>query len=163
MKINSNEQTGFRGDYFIEIIDTITGKKQTHELKNTLTLINQNIHLAMLWGNTAGFNFDDLNIKYFGFGTSNTPATSSQTSLVNERCRKQVTKKIFESGTNFVESIVSLASTDANFNIREIGVFAGANATSTLNSGIMISRIVVDIDKNENKIINIIRRDSVTI
>jgi hypothetical protein len=157
------EQSGFKGEYIIEIIDTVTGKKEIHKLDNTLTVINQNIHLRMLLGDTTGFSFNDLSIGYFGFGTGTTPESPTQTKLVSENYRKQVTSKSFAPGTNFLESIVSLGSSEANFNIREIGVFAGSSATSALNTGNMISRIVVDIDKFENKIINIIRRDIVTI
>lgn len=163
MKQKIKEQSGFRGEYLIEVIDTLTGKKESHRLDNTLTAINQNIHLKMLLGDTTGFNFNDLDIKYFGFGTGTTPENPAQTQLVNETYRKQVTSKSFAPGTNYLESIVSLGSSEANFNIREIGVFAGASATATFNTGNMISRIVVNIDKFENKIINIIRRDIVTI
>lgn len=155
------EQSGFRGEYLIETIDTLTGKKDVQHLYNTLTNINKDIHLAMLLGVTTGKSFDDLNIRYFAFGKDTTAATASQTRLVNEAFRKQVTTKAIKD--NYVESIVSLGSVDANFNIREIGVFAGGSATETINTGNMISRIVVNIDKFENKIINIIRRDFVNI
>lgn len=157
------EQAGFRGEYEIEIIDTVTGKREIQKLKNTLTNINKDIHLAMLLGVTTGYAFTDLDIKYFAFGDGSTAATATQTKLINERFRKQLTTKERPSGQNYVESIVSLGSPDANFNIREIGVFAGSTATSTADSGKMISRIVVNIEKFENKIINIIRRDFITI
>lgn len=157
------EQAGFRGEYQIEIIDTVTGAREIHKLKNTLTNINKDIHLAMLLGVTTGYSFDDLNIKYFAFGDSDTPAAATQTKLVNERFRKQITTKERPTGQNYVESIVSLGSPDANFTIKEIGVFAGSTATGTKDSGKMISRIVVNIEKFENKIINIIRRDFIII
>ena len=113
------EQAGFRGEYQIEIIDTVTGAREIHNLKNTLTNINKDIHLAMLLGVTTGYSFDDLNIKYFAFGDSDTPAAATQTKLVNERFRKQITTKERPAGQNYVESIVSLGSPDANFTIKE--------------------------------------------
>ena len=115
------EQAGFRGEYQIETIDTVT------------------------------------------LARSDRPAAATQTKLVNERFRKQITTKERPTGQNYVESIVSLGSPDANFTIKEIGVFAGSTATGTKDSGKMISRIVVNIEKFENKIINIIRRDFITI
>jgi len=157
------ENAGFRGEYEIEIIDTKTGEREKLHLKNTLTNINKDIHLAMLLGITSGYQFDDLDIKYFAFGDGSTTATATQTKLINERFRKQITTKERPSGQNYVESVVSLGSPDANFTIREIGVFAGSAATGTKDSGNMISRIVVNIEKFENKIINIIRRDFITI
>lgn len=157
------EQAGFRGEYEIEILDTVTGEREIQKLHNTLTNINKDIHLAMLLGITTGYSFTDLDIKYFAFGDGSTAATATQTKLINERFRKQITTKERPSGQNYVESIVSLGSPDANFVIREIGVFAGSTATSTKDSGKMISRIVVNIEKFENKIINIIRRDFITI
>lgn len=163
MKQQIKEQSGFKGEYLIEVIDTNTGQKEVHKIDNTLTVINQNIHLKMLLGDTTGYSFNDLNIAYFGFGTGSTPENPNQTQLVAETYRKQVTSKAIPPGANFLESIVSLGSSEANFNIREIGVFAGSNATGAANTGNMISRIVVNIDKFENKIINIIRRDIVTI
>lgn len=161
--MNIKEKAGFRGEYEIEIIDTATCEREIQKLDNALMNINRDIHLAMLLGVTTGFNFDDLNIRYFAFGTDPTAAAPTQTQLVSEQFRKQVTTKERPAGQNYVESVVSLGSPDANFHIREIGVFAGGSASTSANSGNMISRIVVDIEKFENKIINIIRRDIITI
>lgn len=161
--MNIKEQAGFRGEYEIEIIDTVTGEKEVRKIDNALMNINRDIHLAMLLGVTTGFAFTDLDIKYFGFGTGTTAVAPTQTQLVSEQFRKQITTKERPAGQNYVESVVSLGSSDANFRIREIGVFAGTGASSTANSGKMISRIIVDIEKFENKIINFIRRDIITI
>lgn len=160
------EQSGFYGEYEIEIIDTITGNQEIHKIKNTLTNINKDIHLAMLLGVTTGKSLDDLNIRYFAFGSEGAAANSAQTRLINEKFRKQVTAKLIKD--NYVESIVSLGSVDANKDIfpdgiKEIGIFAGSQATDSFNTGNMISRISVNIEKFENKIINIIRRDFVNI
>lgn len=161
MQVNDN--VGFKGQYFIETIDTKTGERERIEVKNTLTNINKNIHLAMLFGDTSGYSFDDLNIKYLAFGTGTTAAKATDTKLESEYYRKQVTTKTLNTTDGYLETIVSLGSLECNITIREIGVFAGASATATANSGNMISRLNVNIEKFENKIINIIRRDIVTI
>lgn len=151
------------GKYKIEIIDKDTGETEIIKLDNMLMNINRSIHVSLLAGTfqTDGFNIDDLDIKYFAFGNSDEPAAVTQKTLVNELFRKQITSK--SKGVNRVQSIVSLTTNEANFNIKEIGVFAGSNATMQANSGIMISRVVVDIQKFENKIVNITRDDLVDI
>lgn len=163
--MNNKENTSFCGKYIIEIIDTLTGEKEVLNINNTLTNINKDLHLAMLLGSIDKYGFDDLNIKYFALGDGSDIATATQTKLTNERFRKQVTSKERPIGENYIESIVSLSSSDANDigTIKEIGVFAGKHATSVKDSGNMISRIVVNIEKFENKIINIMRRDIITI
>ena len=151
------------GKYKIEVIDKATRTKEIIRLDNMLMYINQRIHISLLAGTfqSEGFSINDLDIKYFAFGDSSAPASAFQTSLGNELFRKQITSK--QIGASFVRSIVSLTSNEANFNIREIGVFAGANATMEAGSGIMISRAVVNIQKFENKIVNITRDDYVNI
>jgi hypothetical protein len=159
------ENIFMRGEFTIETIDALTGERKEQTLKNTLTNINRDIHLTLLLGTIDAGQLNNLNIQQMAFGDNNTPASAAQTLLVNERGRKQFTRKERPTGQNYVEVMVSLGSGDMNFHIQEIGLFAGADATSTAsaNSGTMVSRIVVDIEKFENKIVNIIWRGYVSI
>ena len=157
------DELSLRGEYLIEVREAKTGRliKQV-PIKNTLTLINQQIRTAMLLGAASGYTMNDLVIKYFAFGTDSTPATSSDTQLGAETLRKQVTN-ITQTSPSTVRSIVSLGTQEGNFYIKEIGVFVGPNATGEANTGTLLSRVVVDIDKNSNLVVNVIRSDICTI
>lgn len=157
------DELSLRGEYLIEVREAKTGRliKQV-PIKNTLTLINQQIRTAMLLGTASSYTMNDLVIKYFAFGTDSTSATSSDTRLGAETLRKQVTN-ITQTSPSTVRSIVSLGTQEGNFHIKEIGVFVGPNATSEANTGTLLSRVVVDIDKNSNLVVNVIRSDICTI
>lgn len=147
-----------KGRYVIEARDAATNRLiKAWRLENALTSINQSTRCQMLLGTYTGA-LDALQIKYFAFGTDSTPATASDTELGAEVYRKQITQ-ISQADPATIQSVVSLGSQECNYNIREIGVFAGPNASSTPNSGTLLSRINVNIDKNTNIVLNIVRSD----
>lgn len=142
----------------IELSNADTGEILDIAYENSnLTAFNRELRQQMLLGNTSSYNINDLDIKYFAFGDDDTAFNPNDTTLYNEVYRKQVTAKS-ESG-NIVTSLCVLNSTQANFNIKEIGIFAGDSATGTADSGNMLSRVVVDYNKNENIILNVYRYD----
>ena len=152
----------FKGKYVIELIDAVTMKKiKTIKFDNMLTSINSTIRQQMLMGTYTG-NSNGLQIQYFAFGTGTTPVTINDTKLSNEVYRKQVTQ-ISSPANGTVQSIVSLGAQEANFTITEIGVFCGPNASSSANTGTMISRALTTIEKNSNLIVNVVRLDICTI
>ena len=146
------------GHYHIEACDLQGNILQTWDVDNTLTKINQDVRVGLLLGSYAG-NLDDLQIKYFAFGTGTSPTAASDTQLETEIFRKQVTQ-LTSTGTGVVKSVVSLGALEANTTIREIGVFCGSAASDEPNSGIMLSRAPVNIEKNSNIVLNIIRTDT---
>lgn len=129
-------------------------------LKNLLTTVSQTARVQQLLGTYNG-GADALEIKYFAFGDDTTPPAVSDVTLGNELFRKQITT-ITASGGN-VQSIVNLGSAEANFTIREIGVFCGSLATATANSGTLLARVAVNIPKNSNITMNIVRTDVCTL
>lgn len=131
------------------------------ELPNTLTTVSQTVRQQMLLGTYSGA-LDALQIKYFAFGNGTTPPTPSDTTLENELYRKQITR-ISAAGAGTVSSTVSLGAQEANFVIREIGVFCGPSAGTGANTGTLLSRVAVNIDKNTNLVLNITRQDICTI
>lgn len=139
------------GRFDIEIINAATGEiiRRLH-VKNRLTEINRTVRTLMLMG---AYNdpSDALEIKYFAFGTDASNADPSQTALGSEQFRKALTQKSANGGT--VTTVVSLQTNEANFLIREIGVFGGPDGTT------MLARTVVNIDKNDSLVINITRSD----
>lgn len=139
------------GRFDIEIVNAATGRilRRLH-VKNRLTEINRTVRAQMLMGSYTGA-LDALEIKSFAFGTDATAADPSQTSLFAEQFRKALTQKSLNGGN--VTTVVSLQTNEANFIIREIGVFGGSDGTT------MLARTVVNIDKNDSLVINITRSD----
>ena len=149
------ERIGLRGEWTIEVREG--GKLvKTLRYKNQLTAIYQGSVLNQLKGNEAV----DLEIKYIAIGTDGTTATAEDTQLHAEVFRSTPTSKTVMDG--YMQTIWVLTPEQGNVHIREIGVFAG-EATATADSGSLLSRVVVDIDKTENLEITMIRRDYVTI
>lgn len=147
------------GEYDIIIRRAADGSivKRQH-IKNQLTTVNQTLRDAQLMGTysqPAGY----LQIRYFAFGTGTTQAAQSDTQLEAEQFRKQLTT-LDNPSTGTVESVVSLGTQEANFHITEIGVFCGPSASGTANSGTMLSRVNVNIYKNDSLVIDIVRTDS---
>ena len=156
------DNTEYRGEYLIELLDADTGQVLArHNLKNQLTEISRTIRTQMLTGTYTG-DKKALEIKYFAFGSSSTPASVNDTQLGAETYRKQITQ-LSQPSAGVVRSVVSLGSAEANGSIKEIGVFCGPTATGSANTGTLLSRVIVDISKNSNMIVNVIRTDTCTI
>lgn len=105
----------------------------------------------------------DLQFKYIALGKDDgtiLPLAPSNTRLGNEVERKGFTK-VETDGTGRVKRTVNINSSEGNFHIKEIGIYAGATATSALNSGILVARVFYDRDKDELESINIVRTDIV--
>jgi hypothetical protein len=153
-----NESLCYKGKFKIQAIDAKTGSLLWEkEFDNQLTEINRTIRTQMLQGTYTGPTAA-LQIKYFAFGTGTTPPAVTDTRLQAEQFRKQLTAQS-EPSAGVVQSTCSVTAQEANFVIREIGVFCGASATSTANSGTLLSRVAVNIDKNSNIILNVVRSD----
>ena len=158
------ENFELKGRYTIQACNAETGKIiKTWVVNNQLTAINQNLRTAMLLGSTSPVYEEGMfQIKYFAFGTGTTQASPNDTQLENEEFRKQITK-IAQLSSGVVQSLVSVSPGESNFIIKEIGVFCGPSATSEPNTGLLLSRVNVDIEKNTNIVLNVIRQDICTI
>jgi len=155
-----NEGMRMYGGYIFQAIDIDTGEVVAEwSKKNLLMKINRDYRQAMIDGSygTKGYAIEDLEIKYIALGTGTTAATENDTQLETETFRKQFTS-INTSGDN-TTTVLSLGPAEANFTIKEIGVFCGPAAAITPNSGNMISRVNVDFEKTANIRFNIIRVD----
>ena len=149
------ERIGLRGEWDIEI--RRDGELiRTFHYKNQLTAIYQGSVLNQLKGDSAV----DLDIKYIAIGTDGTTATAEDTQLYAEVFRSTPTSKTVMDG--YMQTIWVLTPEQGNVRIREVGVFAG-DATATADSGSLLSRVVVDIEKTESLEITMVRRDYVTI
>lgn len=154
-EVDMNEKLGLKGHWTIEIRENGVLTK-TLDFDNQLTNLYRDSVLNQLKGNT----FNSLNILYLAVGTSSTPASATDTQLGAEVFRSSPTSKAIIG--NYLQTIWVLTDLQANEHLREIGVFAG-NATSTANSGTLLSRVNIDIEKTAVMEITFIRRDIVSI
>ena len=155
-----------QGRYRIELRDAKTGELLRAQcFSNQLTDIDRTVRAQMLTGTYEG-TADALAIKYFAFGngasTGPDAPASTDTQLTSEIYRKQLTK-ITEVSPGVVQSIVSLGSLECNELITEIGVFAGPGASAAPNTGTLLSRVAVNIEKNSNLVLNVFRTDTCSI
>lgn len=147
--------TKLKGHWRIEIREA--GKlARVIELDNKLTeAYRQNI-LGKLKGDTTV----SLEIKYLAVGTGSTPATISDTALETEIFRSVPTYQTIQGNT--LQTTWVLLVSQANEHLREIGVFIG-DATATADSGTLMSRINIDIEKTSAQEVTFIRSDIVEI
>jgi len=104
----------------------------------------------------------DGKIKYVALGNDSTAPANDQSTLVAEQFRKIVTSQNVDpvtAGKLYTE--VYLADTEANtFKCEEIGWFAGANASTTKDTGIMIARVLYSRQKSSTESWTIRRTDT---
>ena len=149
------EKMGLKGHWTIEIRDKGKLVKRM-DFDNQLTNLYRTSVLNQLYGNA----FASLEIKYLGIGTGDAPASATDTQLGTEVFRVIPTSQTIVD--NYVQTIWVIPTQIGNFTYKEIGVFCGT-ATATLNSGTMISRVNVNIEKTSSMEITFIRRDYVII
>lgn len=82
----------------------------------------------------------DIKVKYVAIGTNSTAPSAANTQLGAESFRKLVTStSAISAGVGLLS--LYLAPGDAvSVGIQEVGWFAGAGATGTANSGVLIAR-----------------------
>jgi hypothetical protein len=100
----------------------------------------------------------DGGFKYIAVGTSDTAESHSDHVLGAEAARKPIFE--FASPDLFtLQSIVTFGDDEAVCLIREVGLFAGDAATEAADTGVLISRSVVLIDKTSPGTLRIVRED----
>lgn len=99
----------------------------------------------------------DLEIKYCALGTGTTAPVGSNTKLVTEYYRSYRTD-LFEFNAEVVSEFVFLVG-EGTGSVEEIGIFGGAGASASANSGTLIARFLYDRVKTANDEWNIRRMD----
>ena len=149
------ETSRLRGHYTIEIREK--GKLlRVLELDNSLTELYRRAILDHLKEGTG----TDLEIKYLAVGIGETLPTKDDTQLEDEVFRSVPTYQ--EIRGNELRTTWVLLDMQANYHLKEIGVFIG-DATATADSGTLMSRMAIDIDKTASQEVTFIRHDIVEI
>jgi len=102
----------------------------------------------------------DIQIKYLAVGTDNTPVTASDTTLGTEVFRTAVTTSE-TTGNGIVQHSFVIFDNEAVANLKEMGVFGGAAATGSADTGTLISRILFDEDKTSDEELNILYTNTI--
>lgn len=135
-----------KGDYRFEGFDIHEKKVSDKTFHNVLTQLYFTGIMKFLNEAIDSPAVSDLNLTHMATGTGTTTALRSDTLLVTETFRKEITSKT-KSASKFVCKL-TLAPSESNFTITEIGTFA--DGTGTVDTGTLISRANVNIEKNAN-------------
>ena len=146
------------GEVFITVKNKLTGEILRHDhIKNRIMNTALNAYANILLGTTP-----DMEIKYFAVGSDDTAVTNSQTQLVSESFRTAIMPGTLSStGTGEVTSEFYIIDSEAVGQIEEIGFFCGSSATSSADTGTMLSRILWSHNKTSLEEIEIIRVDTI--
>ena len=149
MNHNEIEDITMFGQWTVESENITTGQKKVYIVNNMLVQgFYTLIHRFLSQDQGLAVNVDDMNLSHVGLGLGTTAVTRGDTTLENEQGRKETGVKTI---TNDYQAKFFLDAGDGNFAggyIKEIGLFC--KGTGTANSGTMISRALVNIQKNEN-------------
>ena len=103
----------------------------------------------------------DLEIKYVAIGTGTTALTNTDTQLANEVFRVIPSNPPTKTATGEITTEFVVLETEAQVEIKEVGIFCGSTATATANSGTLLSRVLWNFDKRSNIELSITRVDRI--
>lgn len=154
-----NNLASWLGQWEIEIQEYGKVKEIVPLTHNLITDVGLNMFRDVLKGTVI-----DGKIKYVALGSGTTAPGNSDTSLSSEQYRKIVTSQNSDpvtAGKLYTE--LYIADTEGNsFRCEEIGWFAGASASSTSGTGIMIARILYSRQKSSTESWTIRRTDTIS-
>lgn len=146
---NTQQKVTLKGVYKFTIRDAVTGViKRTYEYTNIVPTVGR----TMLANNlTSASPTNTPLINYVGLGTgTNTPA-NGDTTLQTETYRNAVASRTNSSNIAYVTGFFSAVETSGTF--REAGIFS--NASGTANSGILVSRVAINVTKSTSETLTI--------
>ena len=151
--------TNWLGQWEIEIREHGQIKEIVPLDHNLITDAGLNLFRDMLKGDVT-----DAQIKYVALGNDATAPANEQTTLIAERFRKVVTSRNVDPVTpGKLYTELYIADTEGNdFKCEEIGWFVGATAGATVDSGVMIARILYSRQKAATESWTIRRTDTIS-
>jgi hypothetical protein len=134
---------GIKGFVRIEELNIETGEQKVFEADNMIMQAFYTLLFSFLNFDNLFLTGDEFTITHLALGTGTTAVTSSDTTLDTEIDRVAVTTKRI--GVSSIESKFIVPPASAVGNIKEMGLFA--NATSTPDSGTLLSRLLINKQK----------------
>lgn len=151
------ESKNWKGKYLIKVIDSKTKKvvKEDIVFNRILDQALNEMAKGLIEGSC------DLEIKYLSLGTSTATIYNTTTNMGSETFRTAKAVSSTLSNVGEVQNVFYVLNTEAKFSIKEIGIWAGSTATSTIGTGKLLSYISWVYDKtSKDEEIQIIRYDS---
>jgi hypothetical protein len=109
-----------------------------HQRRNLIVTSGRDLVAKML------IDEEDTGLTYHAIGTSATAPVIADTALGSEENRKAWTSKV-RTGSVIVFTMFYLAS-ESQYNIQEVGIFGGATASATPDSGTLFSHFLQEYD-----------------
>jgi hypothetical protein len=146
-------KTSWNGKFIITVKNK--DEEETITVNNVITNSGLNLLRNFLSGDAT-----DGQLKYLAVGTSSASVNFTDTQLGGEFFRTEFISQNITS-TGVLNSNTILFETEGVGQIEEIGIFAGATASTVSNSGIMISRILFSRNKTNLESIQFQRVDTI--
>lgn len=138
--IKFTEKNKQRGGYEIQYWKN--GKFLSKEI-----IFNRITNLGLnAWANALVGTATDIEIKYLALGIDNTAISDTDTTLYAEVLRIADTA-LSRIAIGKTQSEFTLLDSEALVHVKEIGIFCGTSATGTVDTGLMLSRILWDSDR----------------
>ena len=153
-QIQEHVKWRWRGHVVVTVRDLDGKVIDRQEFDNLITTVGLNMIRDVLYGDVS-----DGNIKYMAVGDDDTAPAIDNTTLGNETFRKQITTTT-KPAAGQVKHTCYIAPDEAVGTIEELGWFAGADATASADSGIMVSRRLYSRVKTNLESILVERTDS---
>ncbi len=143
-----NETITLKGHYKFTLTDIHTGEVQVLEYDNIVT--------AVCWAMIANNMFsatptNSMLVNKAALGTSTTTPATSQTQLVAEVYRNNIASKSNIANIGYATAYFNATETSGTY--REAAIFS--NGTATANSGVMVSRVAINVTKTTSQTLTI--------
>lgn len=143
------ETVCLKGHYKFTIRDAKTGAiKRVYEYENIVPTVAR----TMIANNLTDTSPDNaMRVNYVALGTGTNPPANSDTGLQTESYRNAQASQTNSNNIAYVTGFFE--ATECNGSYKEAGLFA--NASSTPNSGILVSRVAIDVTKSNTETLTI--------
>lgn len=143
IRIKNRENMKMAGTYVFTIRDAETGRiKRVYRYKNILPIIGRKRVLEALAGLIT--NVSEIKINETSLGTGTTPPSNNDTQLETEVYRKAVASVAVSNNILYLTAFYTATEVSGNF--KEAGLHI--NGTGQTNSGLLFSRVAIDISKS---------------
>lgn len=143
------EKTCLKGHYRFTIRDSKTGKiKRVKEYFNLIPTVGRTLIANNL---TSSSPDNDPRINYVALGTGTTAPANNDTTLETETYRNTVASETNANNVAYITGFFNATENDGTY--KEVGLFA--DATGVADSGILFSRVAIDITKSNTETLTI--------
>jgi len=150
IKVKEKENTGIKGHWKFTIRDAKTGKiKRVYDYDNLIPTVGRAQIAKALEAALSALS--EIEINFTSLGTGLTAPANGDTTLETETFRKAVASLTSSSNQLFITAFYTAAEVSGTF--KEAGIFI--NGTATLDSGVLFSRVAIDVTKSTSETLTI--------